>query len=375
MPNTDSYVRRLPADESFWKKPLRLGYLRMELTERCNNDCIHCLVNLPLEDERAKATELNTSAVQRVLDQASALGCLKVNFTGGEPLLRHDMKELYAYARELGLIIVLFTNGRLLDESWMEIFKENPPGHPVDLTTYGMTSVTYDRVVRRGGAFEEFNRGIDLLRRNRIPFTVRMAVLNENKSEADAYQQWIRSMGNQPEPILVTNLSLRVRRDSQQRNDRIRQQRIPADEVIRLLYSDGNSPKFAEDFCRQFAGAKGASLFHCGMGESVAVDAYGKLYGCLLLRHPELTFDLNSGTMQQALDAFFPVQTMRKSENPQYMERCAKCSLYGFCEQCPAQAYMENGTLDTPVEYLCNLAHAQAERLGLIPSGKKAWLQ
>ena len=27
----------------------RLGHLDIELTERCNNDCIHCCINLPGE--------------------------------------------------------------------------------------------------------------------------------------------------------------------------------------------------------------------------------------------------------------------------------------------------------------------------------------
>jgi hypothetical protein len=34
---------------------------------------------------------------------------------------------------------------------------------------------------------------------------------------------------------------------------------------------------------------------------------------------------------------------------------------------------MEHGTLDTPVEYYCALAHAQAEYLGLLGPGEKAW--
>jgi hypothetical protein len=34
---------------------------------------------------------------------------------------------------------------------------------------------------------------------------------------------------------------------------------------------------------------------------------------------------------------------------------------------------MEHGTLDTPVEYLCGVAHAQAKYIGLITEGEKAW--
>jgi len=34
---------------------------------------------------------------------------------------------------------------------------------------------------------------------------------------------------------------------------------------------------------------------------------------------------------------------------------------------------MEHGSLDTPVEYLCKIAHAQAEYLGMLKKGERAW--
>ena len=34
---------------------------------------------------------------------------------------------------------------------------------------------------------------------------------------------------------------------------------------------------------------------------------------------------------------------------------------------------MEHGTLDTPIDYLCEVAHVQARYLGLVEEGEKAW--
>jgi len=47
--------------------------------------------------------------------------------------------------------------------------------------------------------------------------------------------------------------------------------------------------------------------------------------------------------------------------------------LKGLCEQCPGKSWEEHGTLDTPVEYLCQVAHAQARFLGLLVEGEQAW--
>jgi hypothetical protein len=59
--------------------------------------------------------------------------------------------------------------------------------------------------------------------------------------------------------------------------------------------------------------------------------------------------------------------------DPEYLKRCARCFLKGLCEQCPAKSWSEHGTLDTPVEYLCLVAHAQALDLGLLAEGEKGW--
>ena len=81
----------------------RLGSLDIELTERCNNNCIHCCINLPANDHAAKAREMTTEQIKSILTQAEKLGCLQVRFTGGEPLLRTDFEGLYLFARRLGL--------------------------------------------------------------------------------------------------------------------------------------------------------------------------------------------------------------------------------------------------------------------------------
>jgi len=73
------------------------------------------------------------------------------------------------------------------------------------------------------------------------------------------------------------------------------------------------------------------------------------------------------------LEGSFPALRETKATNPDYLRRCARCFLKGLCEQCPAKSWTEHGTLDTPVEYLCDVAHAQARYLGLITDQENAW--
>ena len=62
-----------------------LTHLDIELTERCNNACQHCYINLPASDMAAKQRELTTQQWQDIIGQAAELGTLSIRFTGGEP--------------------------------------------------------------------------------------------------------------------------------------------------------------------------------------------------------------------------------------------------------------------------------------------------
>jgi len=72
------------------------------------------------------------------------------------------------------------------------------------------------------------------------------------------------------------------------------------------------------------------------------------------------------------MDRFSHLRELRAT-NPDYLRRCAVCFLKGLCEQCPAKSWVEYGTLDTPVEYLCEVAHAQARYFGWLGENEQAW--
>jgi pyrroloquinoline quinone biosynthesis protein E len=87
--------------------------LLAELTYRCPLHCPYC--SNPLELDRYRK-ELNTATWKRVLAEAAALGVVQVHFSGGEPLVRHDLVELVGEAGRLGLYAHLSTGGTLADE-------------------------------------------------------------------------------------------------------------------------------------------------------------------------------------------------------------------------------------------------------------------
>lgn len=352
----------------------------MELTERCNFNCIHCYINQPADDQAIKAREMTTSQIKTILDEAVKLGALEVRFTGGEPLLREDFEELYIYARGLGVKVLLFTNGSLITSDLVNLFARVPLLERIEITIYGMTPSSYAAITRVHGAYEQVQRGINLLLDFNVPFVVKGAVLPPNEEEIAVFETWAAKLPwMEVSPSYCLFLNLRARRDSAKKNQQIGALRqSPEKSLTFLTRRSGEFQKRMGEFCSKFLREPpGERLLQCGAGEGGCVDAYGKLQPCMLLRHPETVYNLRksngSSSIRDALTNFFPRLQQWSATNLDYQTRCARCFLMGLCEQCPAKSWMEHGNLDTPVEYLCQVAHAQARYLGLLEEGEHAW--
>src|SRR5215469_6038900 len=87
--------------------------LLAEVTYRCPLHCPYC--SNPVDLLRSQA-ELPTADWQRVLSEARSLGVLQLGLSGGEPLLRKDLEQLVAHARDVGLYTTLVTSGLGLTE-------------------------------------------------------------------------------------------------------------------------------------------------------------------------------------------------------------------------------------------------------------------
>ncbi|MHA1344447.1 MAG: radical SAM protein [Promethearchaeota archaeon] len=93
--------------------PLKVEHI---ITHRCNFKCNYCHL------WKLKTPELNTNQIKRLMNHLSKKGTVSWNFTGGEPLLRKDIKELIEHAKKLKFYITLNTNGSLIKEnlSWLK---------------------------------------------------------------------------------------------------------------------------------------------------------------------------------------------------------------------------------------------------------------
>lgn len=376
-PMKKAYATKVRSDLSpLWKgqKPL-LARLDIELTERCNNDCLHCSINRPAGDDEARSGEMDSGFVKDLLEQAAALGCLTVRFTGGEPLLRSDFEDLYLQARNRGMRVMIFTNAALVTPRLAGLLSRVPPLERMEVSIYGMNERSSLAITRNPGAFEAARRGLRLLADHRIPFVLKSALLPPNRDEREELEAWAAGLtGGGETPAFVVALDLRSRPDPA-RSDLIRSLRLPPREAAGHLTGiarDGGEER--RRFVADYGGARGDRLFTClEGGGGGAVDAYGHFQYCLTLRHPDTVYDLKRGSLREAVQELPPRLRRLRARDPEYLRRCGRCFLKALCLQCPAKSWAEHGTLDTPVDYFCEITHAQAEALGLLAAGEKAW--
>lgn len=378
MKQVNSYVEKVKADRfRMWQahKP-SLARLDIELTERCNNNCIHCYINQPADDIDILRKELSTKEIKNIIEEAAVLGCLTIKFTGGEPLLREDFEDIYVHTRRLGIKVILFTNATLITPTLADLFAKIPPLEKIEISYYGMRKSSYEKVSRVSGSYEAARRGINLLVENKVPFALKNVILAPTMQEVEEFEGWASHLpGINEKPAYTFSLNLRCRRDSDKKNSQIKNMRLSLEEVLGLLARNGDEFSNAmRQFCSKFMGPGGRRLFTCGAGlYGGSVDAYGCYQLCLLLRHPETVYNLSNGNLREAVIGFSNDIRMFEAQNPTYLLRCSRCFLKGLCEQCPGKSWIEHGTLDTPVEYLCDTAHAKARYLGLIWNEEKAW--
>ncbi|PIZ15519.1 hypothetical protein COY51_05040 [Candidatus Desantisbacteria bacterium CG_4_10_14_0_8_um_filter_39_17] len=324
----------------------------IDLTYRCNLKCGHCY-GVYEPDKK----ELTTDEVMRILDEMNQAGCLWLLLSGGEPLVRKDFREIYDYAKKKGFIITLFTNGTLITPEIVVLLREYRP-FSVEVSLYGISKEIYEKVTGVVGSFKRCMKGIHLLLEHRIPLKVKTTVTTLNQHELWKIKKYVE------EELKVEfrfDATISPKLDGSKGPCNLR---IPPEEVVKLDIADERRFKEWTEICKRFWGPiHSDTLYNCGAGlSSFHVDPYGMLRICLMVRTPGL--NLRQFSFQESWKELNKFRMQKAGTD----SRCRNCEI-AFCDWCPGWAQVENGDLETPVEYLCQIAHLQAKAFGMIRGG------
>ncbi|MBT6225917.1 MAG: 12,18-didecarboxysiroheme deacetylase [Candidatus Scalindua sp.] len=123
--------------------------------QRCNLKCVHCYSQ---SKDIEYTNELSTKEAKAMIDGLAEYGAPVLLFSGGEPLMRDDLMELIAYAKDKGLRAVISTNGTMITEEKGEELKKFGLSY-VGISLDGLKE-TNDKFRGIEGAFDEALQGI-----------------------------------------------------------------------------------------------------------------------------------------------------------------------------------------------------------------------
>jgi len=330
----------------------------IEVTRRCPLDCLHCYNNLPMGDQAARRSEMTLAEHCALLDELAAAGCMWILYSGGEIFARKDFLDIYTEAKKRGFLITLFTNGILINERIADHLAKYPP-FSVEITLYGATRETYEALTQLRGSFDRCMRAIDLLLERNLPLKLKTVPTSINKHEVYEMKRYSESRGVEFKFDPLVN----PRIDCSQSPLAVR---LSPEEAVSLEFRDARRKddyrRMAE---REFAaGAKDvdpeATRYFCGGGvNGCAVDPSGTMTICVISH--QQGYNIREGSFREGWEGRMQEIRAQKKTRPSI---CDRCQISTLCSMCPANGELENGDAESPVEFLCQVAHLRAYALG-----------
>jgi MoaA/NifB/PqqE/SkfB family radical SAM enzyme len=151
------------------------------VTYRCPWQCRYCGFRLKNKDE------CSTGQALEIIRSLAKLGNKRLHFTGGEPLLRSDIGELVAEAKNLGLFVTMATSGYALTDLWEKI-------KDIDIFFFSFDGPREIHDGQRSpGAFDTLMKAMDFLEHKKRKFWTTTVLTSQNLGHIDYILDMARS--------------------------------------------------------------------------------------------------------------------------------------------------------------------------------------
>jgi len=240
------------------------------ITHRCNLQCPYCYVSAGNQLKGELSVEEWKESFKKLTEVAPNA---EITFSGGEPLTKEGIFDIFEYTYSLNFTNVLFTNGLLIDNKNISLLKKYVS--LIQISLDGLSSKTHD-ITRNKGSFSKTMESINLIMENKIDLDLALNVTPTNLDEITnglvdflknlKYKQLnIRlnyHMDKEGFAINLTDDYFTVYQDNRRKIKKLIQ-----DLIQNNLYATANKEKFKR-------------LRNCGIGLSFGIDSDGKIYPC-----------------------------------------------------------------------------------------------
>lgn len=313
-----------------------------ELTRKCPFNCLICY------NERKDKRELNTDEVLSILRQIADAGCVHINFTGGDPLIRSDFPKIYKSAVDLGLFPSVESELVYLSADVKNVLCEYPP-HAFSVSVYATDDEVLHAVTRSNFSAHQILDHVTELVEANVPVRIRTPLTTLNINQAGKIARFCRKLGipyNPTTKIFWTQDG--VRRDFYRCSPNCVKENSDGDQIYDYLYE--LTSKLCNAPVVKHTCDTGISDFN--------ISAYGEINYCITFWKPE--YDLLTGSFQDAWENWYP-HFRRPEEN-----YCLGKTLWGDGKTCPWGYLYSHPEIDTSKSLL---VHAKEKICSLEQSG------
>lgn len=336
------------------KRPPHNNQLRLvawEMTRSCNLNCVHCRAS---SEHGPYPGELDTKKCLEILDQIAQTGEPIVILTGGEPLLRKDIFDLARHGTQLGLRMVMATNGTLLTPAITEQLSSSGIKR-VSISLDGASAQRHDQFRKVPGAFRAALEGIELLKRADIEYQINTTVTKHNIHQIREILDLAIKLGAVAHHIFLLVPTGRAR-------DMINQEieALEYEELLHWFYDMREKvPLHLKATCaphyyrilRQEAHARGEKVDFNTYGlDAVTRGCLGGTSFCFISHdgvvQPCGYLELNCGDLRQLpFGSIWQYSKIfqRLRDFSAYKGKCGRCEYLKFCGGCRARAFEATG--------------------------------
>lgn len=324
-----------------------------ELTDHCNENCIHCYI-LKEDNKRTKASgELKTKEIKNILTDLAKEGCLLISFTGGEIFTRTDILDIIDFASKKRFIIDLLTNGTLINDEIADFLKERAVRR-IQISLYGSTPEAHDKITRKTESFEKTIGAIGKLIERNFKVEIAFVVMKINFNERHRVKNLAKSLGAQFLPSYIITARNNGSKDTFDLRLSNEQLQILFEEDI-FSYYRGRKPFQEHQFYMGFKDLQKAAPCYSGIN-CCCVDSRGNVLPCNQLLYK--LGNLRDSSFPEIWHNSLALKKLR-SIKVKDLYVCSKCKMLAYCSRCPGLALLEGGDILGPSFENCRITAIQ----------------
>jgi len=327
-------------------KALKLGIplsVQVDLTYRCNEQCVHCY--LDHEDHG----EMTTAEIKHLFDQLADAGVFFLTMSGGEILLRKDFFEILEYARRLLFSVKLKTNAVLIGKRQADRMRELGV-QSVQISIYSHRPEVHDAITKAPGSLKRSIRAIRFLKEQGLQVTIANVLMLQNLGDYPG----VKALGDELGVPVTLDPTITPKMDG----DRSLLQLNIDSAALQGVFRDPGLVGDVEEFCAPPKGVDDDALdmLPCSAGHTACyVSPYGDVYPCV-------QFPLPSGNVRRTpfLDIWRHSERLNevRTITARDLPSCSQCGHVGNCTRCPGLAFME-GDMRGPSTQDCEKSFAR----------------